>query len=94
MELVKSPAPAPSMDLMSATVGVMFVLQQTPRAVTVAPPSDEIVPPHSAVVSVIALSEAVVNTGTVLELTESSSPQQTNRKRTHAANATTRQIDI
>ena len=29
-------------------VGFMLVLQQMPRAVTVAPPSDEIYPPHVA----------------------------------------------
>jgi hypothetical protein len=64
IELVKLPAPAPSVVLLSATVGVKFVLQHTPRAVTVAPPSDVIVPPHCAVVGVIALTAPVVTEGT------------------------------
>ena len=68
IELVKLPAPAPSVVLLSATVGVVFVLQHTPRAVIVAPPSDIIVPPHCAVVSVMALTAAVVNIGGIADV--------------------------
>jgi hypothetical protein len=69
----------PSVVLLSATVGVEFVLQQTPRAVMDAPPSEIILPPHSAVVSVIPLIVDVVTMGTVglsgLVPVSSSSPQ-------------------
>ena len=63
IELVKLPVPVPSVVVSSATVGVGLVLQHTPRAVTVAPPSDVMVPPLCAVVCDIALTSAVVKTG-------------------------------
>jgi len=49
--------------LLLAVVGFADVLQQAPRAVIAAPPSDKMVPPHSAVVSVIALTAAVDTVG-------------------------------
>jgi hypothetical protein len=45
---VKLPVPLPSVVLLSDTVGYGEVLQHTPRAVTVAPPSSVIVPPDCA----------------------------------------------
>ena len=54
IELEKAPIPVPSSVLLSEIVGVEFVLlQQTPREVIVAAPSDAILPPHVAVVWVI-----------------------------------------
>ena len=51
MALVKIPIPAPSVVLVDkAMVGLAVVLQQTPRAVTAAPPSVIIVPPLLAAV--------------------------------------------
>jgi hypothetical protein len=63
MKLAKLPVPVPSVVLLSAVVGVAFVLQQTPRAVTEAPPSEVTVPPLCAVVGAIAVTEEVDNTG-------------------------------
>lgn len=52
--LVKVPVPVPSVVLVvKAMVGFAVVLQQAPRAVTVAPPSATTSPPPSAVVLVI-----------------------------------------
>jgi len=66
--------------MLSEIVGVTFVLQHTPRAVTAAPPSDVIFPPHCTVVAVIAVIVSVVNTGTFAsELTGSSSEQLAKR---------------
>ncbi|OQA85061.1 MAG: hypothetical protein BWY27_01360 [Bacteroidetes bacterium ADurb.Bin234] len=63
--LVKLPAPVPSEVLLSAIVGVSLVLQHTPRAVTVAPPSELITPPLVAVVLVTAVASLVLTTGIV-----------------------------
>jgi hypothetical protein len=65
MELVKLPVPVPSLVLLSAVVGLGLVLQQTPRAVTVAPPSSVTFPPESAVVEVMLEIAVVVMVGTV-----------------------------
>ena len=62
--LVKLPVPVPSVDLLSVIVGVVPVLQQTPRAVTVKPPSEVMLPPLEAVVSPIPVTTVVVNSGT------------------------------
>ena len=52
--LVNVPIPVPSLVLVNkAIVGLGVVLQQTPRAVTAAPPSVLIVPPLLAVVLVM-----------------------------------------
>jgi hypothetical protein len=63
--LEKLPTPAPSVVLLSAIVGVVPVLQQTPRLVTVELPSSVMLPPLTAEVPVIAVTEVVVTTGTV-----------------------------
>ena len=60
MELMKLPVPVPSEVLLSAMVGFWLVLQQTPRAVTAAPPSLVILPPLVTVVSVTADIAVVV----------------------------------
>ena len=66
MALVNIPVPVPSVVLVDkATVGLAVVLQQTPRAVTAAPPSELIVPPLAAVVLVMADTAVVVITGMV-----------------------------
>lgn len=44
-------------------VGFVVVLQQTPRAITVAPPSEVILPPVAAVVLVIDVTAVVVIVG-------------------------------
>ena len=63
---MKIPIPVPSVVLVGkAMVGLGVVLQQTPRAVTAAPPSVLIVPPLPAVVLVIAVTAVVVIVGIV-----------------------------
>ena len=58
--------PVPSVVLVGkAMVGFAVVLQQTPRAVTAAPPSALMVPPLVAVVFVIAVTAVVVIVGMV-----------------------------
>ena len=64
-ELVNTPDPDPSVVLLSDTVGFVNVLQQTPRVVTVAPPSSVILPPLSAVISVTPFIVAVVKMGVI-----------------------------
>jgi len=61
--LTNTPVPLPSVVLLSAIVGLGVVLQQTPLAVTVAPPSDVIFPPLVAVVWVIFVMAVVVMVG-------------------------------
>jgi hypothetical protein len=61
MELVNSPVPVPSVVQVPPTVGFADVLQQTPLAVTSAPPSEVMLPPPVADVLVI-LEMAVVTT--------------------------------
>lgn len=63
--LVKVPVPVPSVVLLPAVVGVEVVAQQTPQAVTVAPPSLEITPPEEAVVAVTLEIAVVVTVGIV-----------------------------
>jgi hypothetical protein len=63
MELVKLPGPEPSAVFLSAVVGLGLMLQQTPRAVTAAPPSELTSPPDNAEVSVILLTDAMVTVG-------------------------------
>ena len=67
MLLVKLPVPLPSVVWLSAVVGFCEVLQHTPRAVTVAPPSEVTLPPQVAEVSVTLLTAAVVTEGTCAE---------------------------
>ena len=63
MLLVKLPVPLPLVVWLLLTVGFCEVLQHTPRAVTVAPPSEVTFPPHVADVAVILLTVLVVNVG-------------------------------
>ena len=65
IELVKLPEPVPFVVMLFEIVGGDEIFQQTPRAVTAAPPSLVIVPPLVAVVCVIADAAVVVRTGTV-----------------------------
>ena len=60
IELVKFPIPMLSEVRLSAMVGDCAVLQQTPRAVMVSPPSEVIVPPLLAVVCVMSVTVSVV----------------------------------
>ena len=60
---MKIPFPAPSEVLLLLIVGFGVVLQQTPRAVTIAPPSVFITPPLDAVVFVIEDMSVVVSVG-------------------------------
>lgn len=62
--LAKLPVPVPSVVLLSVIVGEALVLQQTPRAVTLKPPSEVMLPPLEAVVSPILVTAVVVNSGT------------------------------
>ena len=65
MEELKEPAPPPLVVLLSAVVGVCVVLQHTPLAVIVAPPSLEMFPPPFAVVTATAETALVVSLGSV-----------------------------
>lgn len=65
IELVKLPGPVPLVVLDPAIVGSGVVLQHTPRAVTLAPPSFVIFPPLVAEVEVIDDASAVVSTGRI-----------------------------
>ena len=57
------PVPVPSVVWFPVATGFGDVLQQTPRAVTVAPPSVLILPPLEAVVEVIEVTTVVVKVG-------------------------------
>jgi hypothetical protein len=66
MLLAKVPLPVPSVVLVArAIVGFAVVLQQTPRAVIVAPPLSVMFPPLVAVVDVIDVTAVVVRVGKV-----------------------------
>ena len=66
MALVNVPIPVPLVVLVGkAIVGFGVVLQQTPRTVTAAPPSELITPPLPAVVLVMAVTGVVVITSMV-----------------------------
>ena len=60
--LVKLPVPLPSVVWLPFTVGFCEVLQHTPRAVTVASPSDVTLPPQAAVVEVTLFTVVLVVT--------------------------------
>ena len=64
IELEKDPLPAPSVVLLLDVVGLEEVLQQTPLAVTAAPPSEVTFPPLVAVYAAIALAAVVVTDAT------------------------------
>ena len=63
--LVNVPVPVPSAVLLSEVVGLAEVLQQTPLAVTLDPPSEVTFPPPDAVVEVMEVIVAVVKVGVV-----------------------------
>ena len=67
--LVNGPVPVPSLVRLLAIVGFEVVLQQTPRAVTEAPPLDVTLPPEVAVVAVMLEAIAVDTVGEVCALT-------------------------
>jgi hypothetical protein len=70
--LVNTPVPVPSVVLVAkAIVGLGIVLQTTPLAVTVLPPSVITVPPHEAVLVAIELGKVVVSVSTSLLIGES-----------------------
>ncbi len=56
-----------------AVVGLAVVLQQTPTAVSAAPPVDVTVPPDDAVVEVMDDIAAVVTVGTIADVVKLSS---------------------
>jgi hypothetical protein len=61
MLLVKLPEPVPfTVFVLKATVGVVAVLQTTPRAVTSTPPSAVTLPPVVAAAAVTELEAVVV----------------------------------
>ncbi len=63
--LVKIPRPEPSNVLWFEVVGLAAVLQQTPRVVTGAPPSEIIFPPDVKEFSVRPDTAVVVNEGNI-----------------------------
>jgi hypothetical protein len=63
MLLVNEPVPVPSVVCGPLTVGLWLVLQHTPRAVTVAPPSEVTSPPQVAVEEALLVATAVVTVG-------------------------------
>jgi hypothetical protein len=63
MLLTKLPVPVASEVLLFAIVGLLEVLQQTPRAATDAPPSLLILPPLVAAVEVMEVIAVVVRVG-------------------------------
>jgi hypothetical protein len=67
IELVKAPVPLPSTvePMFAVVVGLAVVLQQTPRAVTVAVPAEVTLPPAVAVYLVTPLAAVVVTVGGV-----------------------------
>ena len=64
---MKLPVPVPSSVWLSDVVGFADVLQQTPLAVTLAPPLFVTFPPLSALVAVIEEAAVVVIVGVVTE---------------------------
>ena len=65
--LVNAPAPVPTtIVLRLPTLGTSDVLQQTPRAVTGAPPSLVTAPPQRAVLIPVVTGTAVVTVGRVM----------------------------
>jgi hypothetical protein len=63
MALVKDPAPEPSAVQESPVSGLADAAQHTPLAVTVAPPSEETLPPEDAVVRVMSVISVVETVG-------------------------------
>ena len=63
MALTKAPTPAPLVVQLPPTAGLAVAAQQTPLAVTAAPPSVVTVPPDVAPVVIIAVTAAVLTAG-------------------------------
>ena len=63
MLLTNTPIPTPSIVWLLVVVGFDEVLQHTPLAVTVDPPSDVTFPPLLAVVCVVLVTAVVVTVG-------------------------------
>jgi hypothetical protein len=77
MEEVKVPEPDPLLVfVLKDIVGVELVDHTTPRSVTVAPPSDEILPPERAVVDLIESIVIVEIVGIITVVTEPVSLRQ------------------
>jgi hypothetical protein len=70
MLLEKLPAPEPSIVLLSAIMGVLFVLQHTPLEIIVPEPSSVIVPPLITEVANKLVTSVVVKVGTLSFLQE------------------------
>jgi len=68
MALANIPVPVPSVVWLAVISGFAVMLQQTPRAVTVAPPSVTTLPPPVAVVMVIADKDVVVTVGNAVDV--------------------------
>lgn len=68
MLLLKLPMPVPSFVLLSKMDGFSLVLQQTPRAVIVPPPSFVMFPPLMAVVAVTEVTSMVVMVDSIASL--------------------------
>jgi hypothetical protein len=62
---VNEPVPVPAAVFISAVVGLSYRLQQMPLPVTAAPPSEEIVPPLSALFVVMEAAGLVERTDRV-----------------------------
>ena len=73
IELVKLPVPVPSVVLLLEIVGLADVPQQTPLAVTTAPPPEVTFPPLEALVEVIEDTAVVVTVGAVAEVVKDTS---------------------
>ena len=65
MLLVNVPIPVPSVVWLPVAIGVVLVLQHTPLAVILAPPSLVILPPLIAVINVMLFIAVVVIIGSV-----------------------------
>jgi hypothetical protein len=70
MLLVKAPVPVPSVVLESEMVGVPVAFQQTPYAVTEAPPSEVTLPPEDALEEEMEETAVVATSGALLITTE------------------------
>ena len=66
MLLENDPVPVPSVVWLPEMVGFWLVLQQTPRAVTFAPPLEVTLPPQVAEVAAMSETVLVVTVGTML----------------------------
>jgi hypothetical protein len=67
MLLEKAPVPVPSDVFELLMVGDAVVAQQIPFSDIAAPPSDDMLPPETAVVNVIDVTAAVVRVGATAE---------------------------